>query len=140
MSIDTGRLKHLEMIQAVISRMAGNSFLIKGWSVTLLAAILALAVKDKVYSMIWVAFVPCVMFWSLDGFFLRQERLYRRLWNAARAAAQDQPTDFDMNASAFEAQVPGWLKTVFSKTLLLFHGGLFAVLVLVVTLMRCRYF
>jgi hypothetical protein len=34
--------KHLELIQAVISRMAGNSFLLKGWSVTLAAALLAL--------------------------------------------------------------------------------------------------
>ena len=139
-SIDAGRLKHLEMIQAVISRMAGNSFLIKGWSVTLMAAILALAVKDKVYPMIWVAFVPCVMFWLLDGFFLRQERLFRQLWNARRVEPQDGPTDFDMNTSAFEGQVASWLGIMFSKTLRMFHGCLFAVLVLVTVLMRCIVF
>ena len=32
------KIAHLEMVQAVITRMAGNSFLIKGWSVTLVAA------------------------------------------------------------------------------------------------------
>jgi len=30
--------KHLELIQGVITRMAGNSFLIRGWSVTLVSA------------------------------------------------------------------------------------------------------
>ena len=33
------KLKHLEMIQGVINRMANCSFLLKGWSVTLIAAL-----------------------------------------------------------------------------------------------------
>jgi len=28
------KIKHLEMLQNVIARMASNSFIIKGWSVT----------------------------------------------------------------------------------------------------------
>ena len=38
--------KHLELIQGVITRLAQNSFLLKGWSVTLVAAILTLASKN----------------------------------------------------------------------------------------------
>ena len=41
------KLKHLEFIQNVINRMNSNSFLIKGWAVTLIAAIFALAAKDS---------------------------------------------------------------------------------------------
>lgn len=41
--MDDNKVKHLEMIQAVINRMAQNSFLLKGWSVVLTAAIFALA-------------------------------------------------------------------------------------------------
>ncbi|WP_373482985.1 hypothetical protein [Acetobacterium sp.] len=37
------KTKHLEMIQSVISRMAGNSFTLKGWAVTLIAGIFALS-------------------------------------------------------------------------------------------------
>jgi len=33
------KLKHLEMIQDVIKRMASNSFLLKGWSLTLVVAL-----------------------------------------------------------------------------------------------------
>jgi hypothetical protein len=41
------KLKHLEFIQGVISRMASNLFLLKGWTITLIAALFALAAKDS---------------------------------------------------------------------------------------------
>ncbi len=41
------KLKHLELSQGVINRMAGNSFLLKGWSVTLVSALFALSAKDS---------------------------------------------------------------------------------------------
>jgi hypothetical protein len=131
MAIDAGRLKHLEIIQQVISRLAGNSFLLKGWSVTLLSAILALTVKDDAHAMIWVAFLPCIMFWALDAYFLRQERLFRALWDISRKGGQEQPTDFSMDTTGAAANVDGWFRVAFSKTLLIFHGTLFVVLVVV---------
>lgn len=39
------KLKHLELIQGIISRMAGNLFYLRGWVVTLLAGILVLLAK-----------------------------------------------------------------------------------------------
>lgn len=38
--------KHLEFIQMAINRMASNLFLLKGWTVALIAALFALAAKD----------------------------------------------------------------------------------------------
>lgn len=133
-AINAGRLKHLEMSQAVVSRMASNSFLIKGWSVTLLSAVLALALKDKIDAMAAIGFVPVVMFWALDGWFLRQERLFRKLWDVRRVEAQHLVTDFDMDTTSFDAGVPPWHKIAFSSTLLAFHGALFTVLVLALAL------
>ena len=54
------------MIQGIINRMASNSFALKGWAVTLVAGIFALASKDtdKIYFLI--AYVPIVVFWFLD--------------------------------------------------------------------------
>jgi hypothetical protein len=40
------KLKHLEFIQLVITRMNVNSFLLKGWTVSLVAALFAFAAKD----------------------------------------------------------------------------------------------
>ena len=49
------KLKHLEMIQGIINRMASNSFALKGWSVTLVAGIFALSSKDanEIYFLIY---------------------------------------------------------------------------------------
>ena len=69
------KLKHLDLIQGVINRMANNSFLLKGWSVTLISALFALAAKDSNSLFIYLAYFPCVAFWSLDGYFLWQERM-----------------------------------------------------------------
>ena len=76
---NNNRIKHLEMIQGVINRMASNSFMLKGWAVTLVAGIFALASKgtDKLYFLI--AYIPIVVFWGLDSYYLLQERLYRDL-------------------------------------------------------------
>jgi hypothetical protein len=138
MAIDSGYLKHLEMIGQTISRMAANSFLLKGWSVTLLSAILALTVKEEAYRMIWVAFLPCIMFWALDAYYLRQERLFRKLWDAQRAKNQEAPTDFDMNTARVDTQVTPWAGVMFSKTLVTFHGTLVLILVLVAAWTYCR--
>lgn len=132
--INAGRLKHLEMLQQVIARMASNSFLVKGWSVTLLSAILVLTAKDKVYVLGWIAVIPVAAFWLLDGFFLRQERLFRRLYDRYRSQPQDTPTDFSMDTSLVSNEVESWSKVTCSKTLRIFHGGLVVVLGIVLLL------
>lgn len=132
MAIDAGRLKHLEIIQQVITRMASNSFLLKGWSVTLLAAILAIAVKDKIYTMILIGYLPCIMFWMLDGYFLRQEKLFRKLWDLRRVENHELSTDFNMDTSIVAKEVTSWFRVCFSKTLIIFHGTLLVLLSLIV--------
>lgn len=88
------KLKHLEIIQSVVSRMAGNSFMLKGWSVTLVSALFALAAKDSNTLFLFVSYIPCVCFWVLDAYFLRQERLYRALYNQV---AKKQEIDIDFS-------------------------------------------
>lgn len=56
------KIKHLEMIQNVISRMARNSFALKGWAVTLIAGIFALAGKDTDKFYFLVAYIPIIIF------------------------------------------------------------------------------
>ena len=43
MDPDEKLTKHVELVQSVIDQMAGNSFLLKGWSVTPVAGLFALA-------------------------------------------------------------------------------------------------
>jgi len=88
------RRKHLEMIQGVINRLAGNSFAVKGWAVTLVAALFALAAQGTNPKFVYIAFVPVLAFWLLDAYFLRQERLFRALYDAATRSAS---TDYSMD-------------------------------------------
>ena len=80
------KIAHLQMIQAVITRMAENSFMAKGWTVTLVTALFALAAVDANRFFVYVAYLPAVMFWALDAYFLRQERLFRKLYDQVREA------------------------------------------------------
>lgn len=128
------KIKHLEFIQNVINRMANNSFLLKGWSVVLISALFALSAKDTNPFFIYLAYFPCAIFWSLDGYFLRQERMYRKLYDEVRAKKQED-INFDLNASKFSGAVESWSATCFSITLRMFHGSIFGVIVLIMIIL-----
>jgi hypothetical protein len=76
--------KHLEMIQGIVNRLAHCSFLLKGWSVILVSALFALAAKDAKIYFIYLAYFPAIAFWGFDGYFLWQERLFRKLYDRVR--------------------------------------------------------
>ena len=126
--------KHLEMIQGVINRMANSSFLLKGWAVTLVAGIFALASRDadKIYFL--VAYVPIVAFWGLDAYYLRQECLYRKLYDKVRMKEENE-IDFSMNAALpeFMTTKTSYPSTLISITEIWFYLPL-ALLVAAVTL------
>jgi hypothetical protein len=123
------KLAHLNLIEAVISRMGSNSFLLKGWSVTLVAAPFALAAKDTKPALVLIAYLPGVAFWALDGYFVWQETLFRRLYDKVRGLAEDR-IDFSMSTEGLP-DLPHWLSGTFSKTLVLFHGTVVATIVVV---------
>lgn len=117
------KLKHLEMLQGVINRMANNSFLLKGWSVVLISALFALAAKDSQIYFIYLAYFPAIAFWHLDGYFLWQERLYRKLYDKVRLQDESE-IDFSMDTSPVMGEVESWSQVSFSKTLRVFHGAI----------------
>jgi len=124
------KLKHLDFIQSVINRMASNSFLLKGWSVTLVAALFALAAKDSDKKYIVVAYFPVLVFWILDAYFLSQERHFRNLYDAVRAKKEDE-IDFSMDAKPFVDSRTGWIASFFSKTLLVFYASVVLLMIFV---------
>ncbi|CAB3964734.1 hypothetical protein BLA3211_02998 [Burkholderia aenigmatica] len=114
------KIAHLGFIQAVITRMGGNAFLIKGWTVALVAAIFALSAKDSNSSFIFIAIFPIFVFWVLDSYYLRQERLYRKLYE--KVADDTIKSDkFAMNATLFDNEVQPLLRVAFSKSILPFY-------------------
>ena len=117
---DTLRVKHLEFLQNVIGRMGNRSFLVKGWLVTMTTALLAVSVERGSWPVAASAMVPLVPFWCVDGFFLRQERMYRELYDVVRRA-EDVLEPLCMNASPYRARV-AWRRAAGSVTLVAFYG------------------
>jgi hypothetical protein len=132
----TDKIKHLDYIQQTITRMATVSFQIKAWNIGLVTAVLAFAAGDKNPAFLWAALLPAVMLWFLDSFYLRQERLFRALYNAVRLT-NSTVEDFSMDTTLYTnlPHTKRW-KVLFSETLLSFHGMVLAVVLLAMCLLR----
>lgn len=130
--------KEIDLIQACINRMAKNSFMIKGWTLTIFAGVLAIA-KDRLLDSAWLItcciLVPLISFWILDAFFLHTEKKYRKLYEDVLRKRTEGNADrqFDLNPSRFDNEVGSIWCTIFSFTLTLFYGvPLIAVISLII--------
>jgi len=129
------KIKHLEFIQNAISRMAQNSFLLKGWAITIIVALFALAAKDSSETYMLLPILPLVMFWLLDGYYLAQERLFRALYKEAiQTQTKKAFGPFSMDTSkykrfSYEKGRNTWIKAIFSRTLVIFYAPILAVIV-----------
>jgi hypothetical protein len=119
---------HLEMIQAVISRLANNSFAYKGWAITVSAALVAFLL-DKHPSMIVSALYPIGAFWILDAHSLSLERNYRELYSKAY---RDEIPAYHMHLGSIRHSLHDWLKASASGTLLLYYGSMLTFILLIV--------
>lgn len=101
---DEDKRLHLELIQGAITRVAGNLFYLRGWSITLAAGLLALLSQKKEDDVILFPLIilgaVTVIFWVYDGYFLAQERRYRRLYDKIRYTSVES-IDFSMDAREF---------------------------------------
>ncbi len=143
MDADEQKVKHLEMIQAVISRMAGNSFAIKGWSITLVSALFALAANDTNARYAALALLPALCFWGLDAYYLRQERLFRKLYDAVRTGQligtpPAAVKDFSMNTRDLEASVDSWVCILKSRSIFWLHAPIVLAVVIVTVVAATR--
>lgn len=129
------KIKHLEFIQLVITRMNVNSFLLRGWSVTLVAALFAFAAKDTNIEYVLITYISTPLFWILDGYYLGQERKYRDLYNNIRNKDENE-IDFNMNATIMNNSKNSWLTSIFSITNLIFYGTLIGITFVVMFLIN----
>ena len=127
------KLKHLEMIQNIVNRMASGSTFLKGWTVIFVAAVLGFVLKDSNSVYIWLAIIPTLFFWGLDGVYLRQEKLFRKLYDKVRVL-EDEDIDFSMETSEVNKDVEGWFSICRSKTILPFYLPILVVILLMFAL------
>lgn len=114
--------KHLELIQAVITRMNSNSFQLKGWAITIVSALLAIYASSSNVNFIFLAIFPTILFWFLDSYYLQQERKFRRLYNDVISGAS--PNDFTMPIKKYSGSKYCFCKVFWSKTIAWLYGSI----------------
>jgi len=121
MNADEKVVKHLEMAQDVVNRLAGNSFSIKSWSMAIIGAALIFIARADVANpdVLFALLLPVIGFWYLDSYYLWQERLFRAVYDDVRAQSD---TDFSMNPMK-HASKPNCSRAAvfFSQTLVAFY-------------------
>lgn len=124
--MDENKIKHLEFIQATITRMNQNSFQIKGWMITIVSALLALYANSENVIYISIAIVPVVIFWMLDAYYLQQERKFRGVYNDVAGLSPDDSRvsikDFEMPIQKYQGGKYFYLNVLLSKTILPLYG------------------
>jgi len=134
-------IEHLKLIQGVVNRLGQNSFAYKGWLVTIVAAIFVLAVKENSSLYILIALIPTIAFWGLDAYYLRQEHLFRKLYDGVRKANPDELAQdpFSMDTTPYVGEVAGWWAVCFSKTIFWLYCPV-TILIVVAFIITCFLF
>jgi len=140
------QVKHLEMLQVVIARLASDSFLVKGWALALSSALVGFAINGEKWQLALLALLPTFSLWMLDTYFLRAERLFRALYDAVRTG-RPKVDPFFMGAtsqsfidSLAETQTTmsrRWRTVAFSVTLCWFYALLGLISIGVTLLLGC---
>jgi hypothetical protein len=73
-------LAHLNMLQSIISRLAGNSAQCKTWCLAIVSALFGFASATKSGHVLDASIVPILILGATDGFYLSRERAFRKLY------------------------------------------------------------
>jgi len=76
--------KEIDLIQDIIKRMSHNSFLVKGWMITIFTTVIILlsgkSIQDESIILSASIIFVVISFWYLDAFFIHKEKCYRKLY------------------------------------------------------------
>jgi len=128
--------KHLEFLQLAINRMASNSFILKGWNITLIVGLFALTLRDLSSVYLYLAILPALAFWGLDAYYLRQERLFRELYDSIRKTKRKEIDPYSFNTQSMNGNVKNWFYTLFSPTVILLHGAVILFITIFIIIVR----
>jgi hypothetical protein len=130
--------EYLNLIQNIITRLAQNSFRIKTWYPAIFSAVIIVSfaypdyfIKAIIHSMLIIILIA---FWYLDSYYLKQERLFRQLYNKKVDEYNDEVARnsikiFDMNVKMFlekEQKIP---RIMFSISEIGFYSPFLIILV-----------
>jgi hypothetical protein len=80
---------YLNILQGVITRMASNSANCKSLCITLVSAIAVVITDKEKPTFAWIAFIPILLFFFLDAYYLGLEQGFRCTYNEFVKRVQD---------------------------------------------------
>jgi len=118
--------EYLNMIHKIIERLAKNSFQIKAWTATIFAAIIVLTYSIINILIFFILIFTVSLFWALDSYYLKQEKLFRKLYEHKVNEYHDESMRmkikvFDMSVIEYKTEVKNVPKTMISISELLFY-------------------
>lgn len=115
------KLKFLEFIQNIITRMNTNSFQIKAMCIAIISAIFAIYATTQNPHIVLIAFIPLAICCFLDMYYLWQERRFRSLYNDI-LKKHSKIKDFDLSAFCnYHKGFLSYLKVFLSVSIWLFY-------------------
>lgn len=128
------KFKHLDYIQAAIGRMANNSFLFKGWAITIAAGLSAFAATNTKGALLLIAITSTLLFWALDGYYLWLERSFIALYEKV-ACATVADNELSMKIDKRQA-LRRWAATCVRLHLVAFYGAIIVIELVGIFLLR----
>lgn len=120
--MDQDKVKHLEFIQNIITRMNTNSFQIKSLTVTIVAAFIAIYATNQKLVFIIIGIVPTIVFWFLDTYYLQLERKFRGVYNDVAGITKINDVKlYDMPINMYKGDEFCYLKVFISPTIIWFY-------------------
>lgn len=143
--------KQIDLIQDCIKRMAGNSFLVKGWSAGLLTIAMVLLKEIHFYGVLLII-LPIICLWYLDAFFLYTEKKYRKRYEKLLESIEANnfsdkylnfyslnPNNFKLEEDDTKDDIDHVVDMMLSPTLRVFYGSLI-LFALIVNFTQWKYF
>jgi hypothetical protein len=116
------RVKHLEMLQTVIARMAGYGASFKSYCITVTTAVIGFAFTLHRPAVAALALLPFVAFAIADAQYLRIERRFRAQFNSVRSESWEVMPSFKLDLT--ETSPQSFLKTAASWSIFFFYAPL----------------
>ena len=132
--------KELDLIQSVISRMTNNSFLVKGWAMTLMSALVAFgneSIMNNDHGIYYLVAMLAILipFWWLDAYYLQQERIFRKIYERAIMDPNAvKRTRYDLNPRELLQDVDGTRKLMRTGIIKWFYGCFVLLIILGIVL------
>jgi hypothetical protein len=97
--------KHLDLIQAVVTRMSAASSNAKSWLLPVVTAAYGFALTNSSGSVASLGIVSVLLFSYIDANYLREERAYRKLYDVV-ALGEKQVPPFTLNTGHANETLP----------------------------------